>query len=419
MHPSRRDFLKSIAGTSTILSLSHAMPDFLQRTAWAAESTTTDRDNVLIVLQLSGGNDGLNTIVPYNDDAYGRNRQTLRLTAGEVHKIDQQLGFHPQMPSFTRLLGDGHLSIVQGVGYSSSDRNHDSALRDWHTAEPGKSECQTGWVGRFADVASQHDRAEVPGVLVSSIPQPFALNARQAVVPAVRTARQWTLQSGSGTSEIADAAADPARKPMPGEQASLLDVARASTEGALRLSQRVEAVLAQSHSSAEYPRFTLAGQLRTVAQLIRADLGIRIYFTELGGGGIGGFDNHANQRDNHAALLRELSESIAALMDDLQQDGTHKRVALMTFSEFGRTVSENGRRGTGHGAAAPVFLVGGRLQPGLIGDHPSLADSNLEGDAPKHHTDFRRVYATMMDRWLGVDSREVLGQKYEPLDVFA
>jgi uncharacterized protein (DUF1501 family) len=408
MYPSRRDFLKSIAGTSTLLSLSHAVPSFLQRTAWATESTTAGSDNVLIVLQLSGGNDGLNTVVPYSDDAYARNRQTLRINAHEVHKLDAQLGFHPQMPEFKRLLDDGNLTIVQGVGYSGSDRNHDSALRDWHTAQPGEIQCQTGWVGRFADAASQIDKTDVPGVLVSSIPKPFALNAERSVVPAIPTAEQWTRQGGSTGKEADGKAGSKAN--------SLLELARSSTQAAGQLSQRVEAVLAKSHSSAEYPRFTLAGQLKTVAQLIRANLGVRIYFTELGGGGIGGFDNHANQRDNHAALLRELSESIAALIDDLKKDGIHRRVVLMTFSEFGRTVSENGRRGTGHGAAAPVFLAGGGLRPGLFGDHPSLTD--LDGDAPKHHTDFRQVYATMMDRWLGVDSQLVLGKKYTPLDVF-
>jgi uncharacterized protein (DUF1501 family) len=312
------------------------------------------------------------------------------------------------MPEFKRLLDDGNLTIVQGVGYTGSDRNHDSALRDWHTAQPGETQCQTGWVGRFADVASQIDNTDVPGVLVSSIPKPFALNAERSVVPAIPTAQQWTRQGGS-TGPEADGKA--------GSNAdSLLELARSSTQAAGQLSQRVEAVLAKSHSSAEYPRFTLAGQLKTVAQLIRANLGVRIYFTELGGGGIGGFDNHANQRDNHAALLRELSESIAALIDDLKKDGIHRRVVLMTFSEFGRTVSENGRRGTGHGAAAPVFLAGGGLRPGLFGDHPSLTD--LDGDAPKHHTDFRQVYATMMDRWLGIDSQLVLGKKYKTLDVF-
>ena len=157
--------------------------------------------------------------------------------------------------------------------------------------------------------------------------------------------------------------------------------------------------------------------LRTIAQLIRADLGIRIFFTELGGGDIGGFDNHANQRDNHAAVLNQLSESVAAFVGDLARDKLLDRVLLMTFSEFGRTLVENGRRGTDHGEAAPAFLAGGRVKGGLTGPHPSMTE--LENGGPKHHTDFRRVYATVLDRWLGIDSEPVLGGKFQPLDVLA
>ena len=135
----------------------------------------------------------------------------------------------------------------------------------------------------------------------------------------------------------------------------------------------------------------------------------------MGGDGFGGFDNHANQAENHAALLEQLAESVAALVDDLAQDGVLNRTLLMTFSEFGRTVAENGRRGTGHGAAAPVFLAGGRLRGGLIGPHPSLTDLELGG--PRHHTDFRRLYATVLDEWLAIDSQTVLGEKFKPVDM--
>jgi uncharacterized protein (DUF1501 family) len=179
----------------------------------------------------------------------------------------------------------------------------------------------------------------------------------------------------------------------------------------------VEAVLRDARETVKYPDFTLARELKTIAELVRADVGIRIFFTELGGGGIGGFDNHADQRDNHAALLRELSASITAFAEDLHSARLLDRVVLMTFSEFGRSLSEYGRRGTGHGAAAPIFLAGGRLKGGLVGKHPPLTD--LEEDAPRFHTDYRRVYATVLERWLGFDARTALGDRYEPLDVFA
>jgi len=150
--------------------------------------------------------------------------------------------------------------------------------------------------------------------------------------------------------------------------------------------------------------------------LIRADVGIRILHTELGGAGFGGFDNHANQRGNHGALLRQLSDAVAAFVEDLRKNRLLDRVLLMTFSEFGRTLKENGRRGTGHGAAAPMFLVGGRLAGGLIGPHPSLADPDDKGGL-KFHTDFRRVFATVLDSWLGFDSLTILGDRYEAVDL--
>ena len=170
----------------------------------------------------------------------------------------------------------------------------------------------------------------------------------------------------------------------------------------------------RSERPAAYPPFPLAQNLATVAQLIRADLGIRIYYAELGGGGIGGFDTHANQAANHGALLRELAESTLAFVDDLNHDRLLDSVLVMTFSEFGRTLSENGRRGTDHGTAAPMFIVGGKVKGGLWGAHPSLTD--LEADSPKFHTDFRRVYATVLERWLNLRSEQILGPGFAPLD---
>lgn len=179
-------------------------------------------------------------------------------------------------------------------------------------------------------------------------------------------------------------------------------------------SAKVEGVVKKDGGLGGYPPLALAQNLRTIAQLIRADLGTRIYVTELGGDGFGGFDNHANQAPNHAALLHHLSESLAAFADDLSRTGLLDRVLLMTYSEFGRTVAENGRRGTDHGDAAPMFVVGGRLKERLVGRHPSLSD--LDRGRLKFHTDFRSVYATLLDRWLGVDSIAVLGERFPPVE---
>jgi uncharacterized protein (DUF1501 family) len=267
-----------------------------------------------------------------------------------------------------------------------------------------------------------YDRSDsgVPAVFVGQIGRPFTLNAEREVVPSVRSLEDWTLRGMPGPG--GDAAGRRALLEAPTtsgaeSDAALLDFVRSRDQAARAASERVKAV-AQARSSAktaQMPPFQFAQTLRTVAQLIRADLGIRVFYTAPGGDGFGGFDNHANQLGNHCARLHELSECLAAFARDLKQDKLLDRVLLMTFSEFGRTVKENGRRGTDHGSAAPMLLVGGKVGGGLIGEHPNLTE--LENGGQKHHTDFRRVYATALDRWLGFDSRAVLGEKFEPLDV--
>jgi len=405
MSTNRRDFLKAAVGAPTLLSLTPAVPSFLTQAARAAETARVDDQTVLVVLLLSGGNDGLNTVVPVSDDEYGRNRNTLRLTKREVLRIDDDLGFHPALEGLARLFGEGKLSVVQGVGHAGSSRDHNGAMRDWHTARPGDNSCETGWMGRAIDAVDRPDRADVPGVFVGPISTPMGMTAQRFVVPHVRSLEQLTLRETAAAEEVGD--------PSQAAENPLVDYVRHGAVAAVAGSRQVQDVL-RAGVMGSYPDFPLAGQLKIIAQLIRADLGIRIFFAELGGGGIGGFDNHANQRDNHAALLSQFSQAVTALFDDLARAGLADRVVLMTFSEFGRTLKENGRRGTDHGAAAPVFLAGGRVRGGLIGAHPDLTD--LDQGAPKPHTDFRRLYATMLDRWLGFDSRQILGARFEPLE---
>ena len=378
-----------------MVSLSAALPEFLLRTAAAADKS--EGDTVLVVLQLSGGNDGLNTIVPYADDAYGRSRKTLRLNTNELHKIDDHLGFHPVMAKASQLYREGHLSIVQGVGYPNSNRDHDAALRDWqrHDRERRPSK-PAGWGERWTASWPPCWR-ECRGICVAPIPLPLAMKAEMTVVPSDSFDRPMAGETPHGNCRGSRPAS------VPEGDTSLLRYVRRTVSAAQVSSDKVRAVLQDASGSVEYPSFQLAQQFKTVCELVRADVGIRIFFTELGGGGIGGFDNHANQRDNHAALLKEISESVAAFIADLKRHDCAERVLLMTFSEFGRTLGENGRRGTDHGAAGPVLLAGGKLRGGLVGSHPSLTD--LDGDSPRFHTDFRSVYATVLDRWLGYDSK--------------
>ena len=411
----RRNFLKATLGSSALLSLRSAAPNFLVRSMMAATHQRNESDTVLVVVQLSGGNDGLNTVVPYEDDEYARNRPTLCLSPNEIHKIDSHLGFHPRMGAFMRLYEQGHLSIIQGVGYPNTDRSHESGMRIWHTAAPEKPGCQTGWLGRTVDSIREPNSVNTPAVFVGPIAQPFGLNAKNVVVPSIDSLENLTMSELPGHHKYQSQRKRTAELSRPNQNNPLMDFLQRCTLNAYTNSERIETVIKKTVNTAEYPQFELANSLRMVAQLIRADIGIRIFFTELGGGGIGGFDNHANQLGNHCSLLHHFSESIAAFIHDLKRDKLLNRVLLMTFSEFGRTVKENGRRGTGHGAAAPIFLAGGRLKGGLVGQHPSLTD--LDNGALKFHTDFRSVYATMLDRWLGFDSSKILDKQYESLDI--
>ena len=419
MSHTRRDFLKTSLGASTLVSLGSAVPTLLGRPALAAGPKGRADDTILVVVQLAGGNDGLNTVVPYEDDQYARNRPTLRLPAGELHKIDSLLGFHPQMQAFSQLYKEGHLSVLHGVGYPNPNGDHAAAMRDWQTAKPHQTNCQTGWLGRAIDEVCGGGQTDVPAVFVGQIPRPLTLNAENTVVPAIRSLDELTLRTmgpAAGGVDHRRRLAELARLSRPAEKDPSLDFLRRGSLEAYAGSKRLEE--AQSRTSAgaaKYPPFQLAETFKIVSRLIRAELGIRVFCTELGGAEPGGFDNHANQRHNHGALLRQLSESVAAFVHDLERDKLLDRVLLMTFSEFGRTVKENGRRGTGHGSAAPVFLAGGKVKGGLVGEHPNLAD--LENGGQKFHTDFRRVYATVLESWLGFDSQGALGGRFQPLDV--
>ena len=405
----RRRFLKTSLGASALLTSIPSLPSLLLGPSANAATQDANDDRILIVVQLSGGNDGLNTVIPYGDDVYARNRSTLRRTGEEVHKIDSQLGFHPRMEGFSRLYKEGLLSIVQGVGCENLPRDHEKAMRVWHSASPDCLDCPAGWLGRTGDSIWDTSEAHSKVAFVGPIKRPSAMNAERVFVPSIRSLKDLTLHSMPGQSGSAS-------KRMPADNDNpLLAFVQESMQRSYLNSRKIQAVAESPAAQSEYPSFGFARDLQMVAQMIRAENGIRIFFTELGGEGFGGFDNHANQLDNHGSLLHQLSEAIAAFADDLKRDGLLDNVMLMTFSEFGRTLQENGRRGTGHGNAAPVFLVGGKLKGGLIGAHPSLTE--LDNGAPQFHTDFRRIYATVLEPWLGFDSKEILGGQFDPLDV--
>jgi uncharacterized protein (DUF1501 family) len=404
---SRRRFLEtSLASSSLVALAAPTVPAFLARSARAA-TAAPEGDRVLVVVQLLGGNDGLNTVVPHRHDAYLRARRALRLPSAQVHRIDDELGLHPGMGQLAGLLEQGKLAIVQGVGYPNPDRSHFRSMEIWETARSDPKDLETGWLGRALDAHPAAPGADLPALAVAGR-KPLALQAKSAEVPALETLDQFRLRVGDAAQR--DRLVDSAKAARGGDD-PLLGFIRRSTLAAYDSSRRLEEITSkESEGSDAYPGTALARRMKLIAQVIKAGFGTKIYYTTLDG-----FDTHANQLGAHAALLTDLSDALAAFHKDLASAGQADRVAVLTFSEFGRRVAENASAGTDHGAAAPVLLVGPVRRPGLVGAHPDLADLD-DGDL-RHHTDFRRIYAALLEQWLATPAQPLLGPGFEPLDL--
>lgn len=399
----RRRFLKTTLGSSTLLSMGFTAPAFLARGAHAAEAASGEK--VLVVVQLSGGNDGLNTVIPYADDAYEKNRIVLRIPKEQVLKLDPNVGLHPSLAGFRKLVEAGRLAIVQGIGYPNPDRSHFRSMDIWNTAKPEVEDKRDGWLGRCLDCSASAAGGDVPALHLGPGPSPLALASLKTAVPSIESLESFRLRADGGALPLSSLSklAEARRPDAPG----LLEFMRQSTLYAYASSQEVQEVLKQEREATGYPSFALAQKLKQIAQLIDAGLKTRIYYVSHDG-----FDTHSNQLGGHASLLGELSGAVSAFVDDLARRGQLDRVLVLCFSEFGRRVRENASQGTDHGTAAPVFLAGGLVQPGIIGAHPSLTDLDGEGDL-KFHTDFRRLYATLLESWLDCPSEPVLGRSPE------
>lgn len=405
MRTTRRDFLRTTLRASAVLSIGATAPRFLIEAA-AAEAQAS-ADTVVVVVQLSGGNDGLNTVVPFGDDVYRKNRPKLAIPADRVLRLDDHLGLHPEMTGLRDLYDKGQLAIVQGVGYPEPNRSHFESMDIWHTCRRKADRRNDGWLGRYLDAAASEAGGDAPALHLGEEVQPLALAAQGVRVPSIRSVDRFRLEEDDPRLKEAIDALAAADRPAGND---LLGFVSASTTGALEASRRVESARGGYVAKAEYPDNALASKLKTVAQLIDAGLGTRIYYVTLDG-----FDTHSQQPAAHAALVGQLSGAVHAFTRDIDGHGHGKRVLLMSFSEFGRRVEENASEGTDHGAAGPMFLAGGGVKPGLIGAHPALTD--LEDGDLKFHTDFRQVYAAVLEKWLRWPSAGVLGGEWAPVDL--
>ena len=397
----RRDLLARGLRNSTLIALAPTLPGFLARTAHAAGPEKDGR--ILVVVQLDGGNDGINTVVPFKDDGYARYRKAIRLPEKRLIKVSGEVGLHPAMGDAGKLLESGRLAIVPGVGYPNPSRSHFRSMAIWQSARlDERDHTGLGWVGRGLDEGPTTRDGAPAALLIGADDPPPAIRGRRSVSAALDRLDDYALSDK-------EAEAKPIGSSTAGDD--LGQFLRRSLLDAYTTADRLAAVAGASDGHASYPESELARRLGLTARLIKAGLGTRVYYLEQGG-----YDTHGQQLPRHAPLLEELSASLRAFLDDLAASRLADRVLVLVFSEFGRRVAENGSMGTDHGTAGPVLLAGPCVRPGLHGAYPSLTDL-VDGDL-KMTVDFRRVYATVLEGWLGLPSKEALGGTFEPLPLF-
>jgi len=403
--PSRRDFLN--ASTAIGLAIGAGLPaSWLQQLA----ANTVGGERILIVLQLTGGNDGLNTVVPYRNEAYHKARPKLGLKADEIVTINDAIGLHPQLKPFEPFLSDGRMSVVHGVGYPSPNRSHFESMDIWHSCQDKIVRNREGWLGRWISGAQTNVKSDSLGLHLGSEQQPLAFSARGVQVPSIASADQFRLkvQPSENASGSEPAMVDSIESNPQNDSDDLLHFVQSTTQVALAASERLSKALSNSKDEGDFPKTDLGEKLKIISRLILAGLETRVYYVSLDG-----FDTHSQQPLAHAGLMRQWSEAVSALLKRLQEAGESERVLVMTFSEFGRRVAENASEGTDHGAAAPMFFCGPKLPKQFIGSIPSLTDL-VDGDL-KFHTDFRSVYAAVIEQWFKTKSEPVLGSKYKPI----
>jgi uncharacterized protein (DUF1501 family) len=435
----RREFLRTTVLGS---ALSWTLPAFLANTLSALQSEaadsatqiTTGKDStILVVLQMAGGNDGLNTVVPYSNDFYHRARPKIGLSADKVIKLDGDIGFHGALTGFKNLYDAGNLAVVQGVGYPNPNRSHFRSTEIWQTASDSETIEKYGWLGRYFDNACSGADPTVGVTIGSQLPEAFFAKTPKGIC--FNNPQNYRFMASGATEESykklnelemssplpdggptmapeensgGSIAMLPAGMPMTGGRA--VDFISRTALDAQLSSEKVREVAARVQNQAVYPGSVLGNSLKLVAKLIGGGLPTRIYYVSQGG-----YDTHTNQLGTQQRLLQDLGDSTKAFVDDMKAQRNIQRVLVMTFSEFGRRVNENANGGTDHGAAAPMFIVGNKVKAGLLGRYPSLAPQDLYQGDIKYNVDFRNVYASVLENWLKTKSAPILGKQFEPL----
>ena len=378
------------------------LPGALQQACAAAP--VRDDKRILVVLELSGGNDGLNTLVPYGDDAYYRHRPKLGIRPKQLRVIDEHHGFNPGMAGFERLYKDGRLAVVHGCGYAQPSFSHFTSMAYWHTAMPNSGE-EYGWVGRLADAI---DPKLTPNFVINiDETQSLAVRARHHLPVSFDDPKRFIRKGLYEQRRLLDAVPEAQAHDTPSLR-FMRDVAESVHES----SRLVREACARYKTPVDYGIVPL--DLPKIAALIAADMPTRLYYSAFRRNA---FDTHVQQAELHQRLLTYASDSVAGFMQDMERIGRAKDVTLLVFSEFGRRVPENTSLGTDHGTANHMYVIGQPVRGGHYGTLPSLTQLD-EGDNLIHTTDFRRVYASLIEGWLGADAQQVLRGRFEGFPIF-
>ena len=431
----RREFLRTTVLGS---ALSWTVPAFLANTLTALQSDAADSatqivtgkdSTILVVLQMAGGNDGINTVVPYANDFYRKARPRIGLAGEKVIKLNDDIGFNAALSGFKNLYDTGNLAVVQGVGYPNPNRSHFRSTEIWQTASASDRIEKYGWLGRYFDNACAGADPTVGVAIGSQLPQAFfakqpngiCLNNPQnyrfmsngaATEESYKKLNELEMSSAMPDDNNSGGSIGSLAAGMPMQGGSVVDFISRTALDAQMSSEKVREIAARVQTQATYPGSQLGTSLKLVAKLIGGGLPTRVYYVSQGG-----YDTHTNQIGTQARLLQDLGDATKAFVEDMKAQGNMQRVLVMTFSEFGRRVSENANGGTDHGAAAPMFIVGNKVKAGLLGKYPSLAPQDLYQGDIKYNVDFRNVYAAVLENWLKTKSAPILGKQFEPLPV--
>ncbi len=391
----RKEFLQ----IGSLATASFMMPKFLK--AFEKPMMVPPGNKVVVVIQFSGGNDGLNTVIPVRNDIYYRERPKLGITKDKSLLLTDEVGLNPALETFKGLYDDGSLAIMNSVGYPNPDRSHFRSMDIWHSASESSEYVNTGWLGRYLDAQCKGCDKPTQAMELDDVLS-LALKGEENKGLAFKDPKK--LYNTSNGRFIKDVNSDHKN----GEET--IDYLYKTMSATL---SRAECIYQQSKvhpTSQTYPNTGMGKDLKTIASLIMSDINTKVYYVSLGS-----FDTHVNQDNQQKRLFTELNDAVKAFTTDLKANGRFNDVLMMTFSEFGRRVTQNASNGTDHGTANNMFFISGGLkEKGVLNAMPNLADLN-DGDL-KHQVDFKNVYATVLNKWLAADDKMILGNKFSHLN---